>query len=568
MPVQNITIPTTEPVFIMSRYLPDKIDIITMCRAAEAVSGQGSIKGAYGDGGLWRVYPKTDVARALLLSQGFTVNRQRVQPEAVNPFILKGTDSEIPATRLSVGPLSFSYSDEFIIRNLESLGFRLRSKLMMENERLSDRSLSDWANGKRFVWVDLPKTPPKEFVKMGPLQKVKLFYREMREQRIKCHSCQQYGHKAADCTNEPVCFACGEVGHKRDNPICRHFNPPPPPAWEPDEGLGPKCSRCLEHGHEAFECFNSVVCWECNQRGHKKGDPVCDVVQARAREGGASVPSPGEGDDMGAESDHGGDASGEEDEYSSEEDEDDEGEEGENEEEGEGEDDEGEEGESEKEKDDSANLEGDLSADESESEFMDADDKHDVTYDLHPQEAATEGGPDTSADCDRYIITDSISPAKVDEVQGESSGNEAPKVMSQIGDIDEVNENKTGSEKMYVNKLFSEYEFSDDEITEDDNGINNEVKQDKKEKKKKLSYVEALLSDPSDTEEGSSGIKTRSRRQKKAQVKDSGKSSGKNLVQTQLSFKGDDKLKKRGVPASSPDADATGLKMKNQKLMM
>ena len=141
MPTQDLNTSATEPVFIMSKHLPDKIDVITMCRSAEAVSGSGSVKGAYGDGGLWRIYPKTAVARALLLSKGITINKQRIQPESINPFILQGTDSEIPATRLSVGPLAFSYSDEFIIRNLESLGLRLRSKLVWENERFKDRSI-------------------------------------------------------------------------------------------------------------------------------------------------------------------------------------------------------------------------------------------------------------------------------------------------------------------------------------------------------------------------------------------------------------------------------------------
>ena len=232
MPTQKINLSSTEPVFIMSRYLPDNVDVISMCRAAEAVSGAGSVKGAFGDGGLWRVYPKTDVARALLLSKGFTVHRQRVQPEAVNPFIMKGSDTETPATRLTVGPLAFSYSDEFITRNLEALGFRLRSKLVMENER-ENRAMTDWANGKRFVWIDLPKSPSKEFVEMGPLKKVKLFYREMREQRMKCYNCQQYGHKAADCSHEPVCYACGEVGHKKGDTSCKH--------WE-GSGLGQRDS--------------------------------------------------------------------------------------------------------------------------------------------------------------------------------------------------------------------------------------------------------------------------------------------------------------------------------------
>ena len=311
MPTQKINLSSTEPVFIMSRYLPDNVDVISMCRAAEAVSGAGSVKGAFGDGGLWRIYPKTAVARALLLSKGISVNKQRIQPESINPFILQGTDSEIPATRLSVGPLAFSYSDEFIIRHLESLGLRLRSKLVWENERFKDRSMSDWNNGKRFVWIDLPENPPDEFVRFGSA-KVKLFYREMKQQRMKCRSCLQFGHRAADCTNDPVCYACGEVGHKSNDPICSHFTPRHPPGderdhgWDLDRDWGFQCSRCLEYGHGRAECTHKGGCWDCKCTGHKSGDPVCDVVKGKSRddrEGDASFLPPGGADVVGADSD-------------------------------------------------------------------------------------------------------------------------------------------------------------------------------------------------------------------------------------------------------------------------
>ena len=55
MPEQTLGASQVEPVFILSKHLPDGIDIPTLCRAAEAVSGSSSIVGAYGDGGLWRL---------------------------------------------------------------------------------------------------------------------------------------------------------------------------------------------------------------------------------------------------------------------------------------------------------------------------------------------------------------------------------------------------------------------------------------------------------------------------------------------------------------------------------
>ena len=57
-----------KPVFVMSKHLPNDIDIPAMCRAGERVVGNGCIEGAYHDGGLWRVYAKTIAGSALLLA--------------------------------------------------------------------------------------------------------------------------------------------------------------------------------------------------------------------------------------------------------------------------------------------------------------------------------------------------------------------------------------------------------------------------------------------------------------------------------------------------------------------
>ena len=194
MPSQDMDTTQVEPVFILTKNLPDKIDIPGICRASERVSGTGSVCGAFVDGGLWRVYPRTAVGRAKLLADGITIGGKRVPTEAINPFLIRGTDKEHPATRLLVGPLSLSYSSEAIERNLERMGVRLRSKMQNENARLRDRTMTDWTTCRRFVWIDLPEVPLKEYVQMGPLR-VKLHYREMQQQNTKCWNCGELGHR-------------------------------------------------------------------------------------------------------------------------------------------------------------------------------------------------------------------------------------------------------------------------------------------------------------------------------------------------------------------------------------
>ena len=122
MPQQVIKAAHVEPVFIESMHLPEDIDIPAMCRAAERVVGSAGIEGAFPDGGLWRIYPMTPIGRALLLAKGLDIGGKWVSTDAANPFIMRGHNLDQPSTRLTVGPIPFSMSDDAVIRALEREG--------------------------------------------------------------------------------------------------------------------------------------------------------------------------------------------------------------------------------------------------------------------------------------------------------------------------------------------------------------------------------------------------------------------------------------------------------------
>ena len=210
---------SVEPVFILSKYLPVGVDIISMCQAGEDVVGSSEIEGAYQHGGLWRIYPMSTAGRVKLLAKGISIGNLRISVEATNPYILQGTDSEQPSTRLTIGPLPKSISDDVVIRALEKNKIKIRSKIMHEMARKRDRSLTDWKTYRRFLWIELPTAPPSQFIKMGPVS-VELRYRELREQTTKCWNCQQYGHRSSDCENDPVCYDCRQPGHKKGDEAC------------------------------------------------------------------------------------------------------------------------------------------------------------------------------------------------------------------------------------------------------------------------------------------------------------------------------------------------------------
>ena len=208
-----------DPVFVMSKHLPNDIDIPTICKAGEKVAGAAGIEGAYHDGGLWRVYAKTIAGRVFLLANGLTIGNRRVATEATNPFISEGSNVERPRTRLTLGPMPFSISDEVLTRSLEKENIHTRSDITSEKARLKDRTWTGWKTGRRFVWIELPVSPLRKTLQVGQL-KVDMYYREMRDQTSKCWNCKEFGHRSVDCSLEVRCFVCKKTGHKKGDAAC------------------------------------------------------------------------------------------------------------------------------------------------------------------------------------------------------------------------------------------------------------------------------------------------------------------------------------------------------------
>ncbi|GFR77506.1 hypothetical protein ElyMa_000510100 [Elysia marginata] len=82
----------------------------------------------------------------------------------------------------------------------------------MEGIRDPQGKLTEWLSGRRFVWIDLPKTTIDPVINVG-LFKGRLFYKEMITEII-CRRCLEKGHSARFCTKEEVCLHCKTPGHR------------------------------------------------------------------------------------------------------------------------------------------------------------------------------------------------------------------------------------------------------------------------------------------------------------------------------------------------------------------
>ena len=217
MPEQTINTSVVLPVFVLDKWLPDNSSVVDLCKAAEQVTGPGTIDGATLINGLWRVQAFKEVTRLKLLTNGVTMGSKLIRFEGISPLV-RGGGKECNGTRLTISNLPFSYGNDAVARNLAAAGLKVRSKIHFEKARGEDRMLTDWRNGRRFCYIDLPVHQVARQCKMGDFTAL-LYYREMK-QTMQCRNCLKTGHRAFECPNDITCLACKKPGHRRGDDIC------------------------------------------------------------------------------------------------------------------------------------------------------------------------------------------------------------------------------------------------------------------------------------------------------------------------------------------------------------
>ncbi|GFR94802.1 Gag-Pol polyprotein [Elysia marginata] len=95
------------------------------------------------------------------------------------------------------------------------MGINTLGPLILDRARDGEGKLTRWLTGKRWVWIELPKTTLPRTVDMGPFR-ASLFYREMKgtadTSRV-CFKCHKEGHVAKACPLQLTCWTCKQTSH-------------------------------------------------------------------------------------------------------------------------------------------------------------------------------------------------------------------------------------------------------------------------------------------------------------------------------------------------------------------
>lgn len=237
---ESIGSQSCQPVFLINNQLPafeeKNFTTAEICAAAEKVCGFNTIEGAQRIGGLWRLYPRSSDGRLKLLTNGLVLRGVEVSVKSRNPFLVREpTDpedsgdriaSQPATTKLIIGNIPMSFSDNEILQSVKSLGVTVLSKLIAERDRDSQGKLTHWKTGRRFLYMVVPPSPLPKNVDIGPF-KASLYHREQK-------------------TKEQQAEA--------------------------------ECRRCLTKGHRAWECLAPIRCRQCYKEGHRAGDSVCGLT--------------------------------------------------------------------------------------------------------------------------------------------------------------------------------------------------------------------------------------------------------------------------------------------------
>ena len=154
--------------------------------------GNNSVIGAQKIGGLWCIYPKSVDNRAMLLLKGIEVRNLTVNPFYKNPYIVKTPDGEkeVQTTKLIIGNLPISHSNDEIERKLVELGCEPQSKMMMERDRDERGGLTRWLTSRRFVYIGIPDRALPKKICIGSAT-VTLYHQEQKNKPENAATCSR-----------------------------------------------------------------------------------------------------------------------------------------------------------------------------------------------------------------------------------------------------------------------------------------------------------------------------------------------------------------------------------------
>ena len=219
-----------EPVFFLNSEVPQQeykwLGTYEICKAVSAVIDEPTstdteksvVDGAQKIGNLWRIYLLDAEASVTLLSNSITLRSQHVTLKNRNPFIIAGFE-HVATTGLFIRNVPFCFDNEEIEKVLKAKGVHFAGSLKYSRARTPDKKLTNIKMAYRFIDIVVPDEPLPKKLQIGIFP---AYHREQKQAKdeIECGNCMMKGHLRKDCKNEMVCYECRNVRHKKGDECC------------------------------------------------------------------------------------------------------------------------------------------------------------------------------------------------------------------------------------------------------------------------------------------------------------------------------------------------------------
>ena len=198
-----------KPVFIKTSDINGQIQGEELYLALSKHLKTECIHGIQRIGSLWRIYINQQNERVKLITSGLHLNNTTVPVYDVNPY----TKSNDGLTRLTIKEIPLSVSDNMIKSELEKMKCTIRGEIVRQKLRVNGQ-LVNCLNGDRICYIDPPPKPLPRIISIANSFRGRIFHIGQPEQSSNCSKCLQTGHHASQCSNTVRCRICNQPGHK------------------------------------------------------------------------------------------------------------------------------------------------------------------------------------------------------------------------------------------------------------------------------------------------------------------------------------------------------------------
>ncbi len=189
--------------------------------------GNGMTDGIQRQGALWRIYPRTVMAKTELQTRGITVNEKNIRLFSDNPFATNASSPDDKRVKVTIHGYPMSGDNGPILTFCEKHNVVPCSPIKDGMLRTRRGHLTDCKDGSKFFYVEAASVKDNQLPRDAFISRFKcrIVHFGQKESMKNCTNCYGTDHWTRQCPNERVCRVCRKAGHIEGEEDCDFYHP-------------------------------------------------------------------------------------------------------------------------------------------------------------------------------------------------------------------------------------------------------------------------------------------------------------------------------------------------------